>query len=194
MRNALYAEQSNPTRIQLDSPENRYNPSADEPGASAYPFVASTYRLTEQHTAGGMSRSNSHLNELQPEMFCEVSPALAKLRGLTNGGWATIATARSAIEARVLVTERMLPLHSEGRTIHQVGLPYHWGWAGDVTGDPANDLLSIAVDPNVHIFETKAFTCDIRPGRRPHGAALTAYVDAYRAQGALVETPETIDA
>jgi len=194
VRNALYAEQSNPTRIQLDSPENRYNPSADEPGASAYPFVASTYRLTEQHTAGGMSRSNSHLNELQPEMFCEVSPALAKLRGLTNGGWATIATARSAIEARVLVTERMLPLHSEGRTIHQVGLPYHWGWAGDVTGDPANDLLSIAVDPNVHIFETKAFTCDIRPGRRPHGAALTAYVDAYRAQGALVETPETIDA
>jgi len=47
-----------------------------------------------------------------------------------------------------------------------VGVPYHWGWRGLVTGDVANDLLAIVMDPNVHIQESKAATCDIRPGRR----------------------------
>ena len=53
-----------------------------------------------------------------------------------------------------------------GRTIHQVGLPYHWGWRGIVRGDVVNDLFGLALDPNVHIQEVKAATCDIRPGRR----------------------------
>jgi formate dehydrogenase major subunit len=69
-----------------------------------YPYVATTYRLTEHHTAGGMSRTLPFLAELQPELFCEVSPELAAERGLENAGWATIITARTAIEARVLVT------------------------------------------------------------------------------------------
>jgi formate dehydrogenase major subunit len=81
-------------------------------------------------------------------------------------GWATISTARASIAARVLVTERMRPLKVMGRTIEQVGLPYHWGWKGLVKGDVVNDLLGIAMDPNVHIQESKAATCDIRPGRR----------------------------
>ena len=125
-----------------------------------------TYRLTEHHTAGGMSRFLPVLCELQPEMFCEVSPELARLRGLTNGGWATISSARAAIEARVLVTERVKPLTVRGRAIHQVGLPYHWGYRGISRGDAANDLFPLALDPNVHIQEVKAATCDIRPGRR----------------------------
>jgi formate dehydrogenase major subunit len=138
-----------------------------------------TFRLTEHHTAGGMSRTVAHLAELQPEMFCEVSPELAAERGLENGGWATIVTARTAIEARVLVTERMRPLGVQGRTLHQVGLPYHWGSRGLVTGESANDLFPIALDPNVHIQETKAASCDIRPGRRPRGAALRELVERY---------------
>ena len=78
-----------------------------------------------------MSRTLSRLAELQPELFCEVSPGLAAERGLENGGWATIITARAAIEARVLVTRRMRPLRIPGEgVIHQVGLPYHWGSAG----------------------------------------------------------------
>ena len=89
------------------------------------------------------------------------------LRGLAHGGWATILTSRSAIEARVLVTERIRPLQVQGRTLQTVGLPFHWGFRGLTTGGAANDLFPIVLDPNVYIQEVKAATCDIRPGRLP---------------------------
>jgi formate dehydrogenase major subunit len=160
--NRLYRRSSNPARQLSHRRENPYNDDV-----AAFPYVVTTYRLTEHHTAGGMSRVLGYLSELQPEMFCEVSPALARERGLVNGGWATVVTSRTAIEVRVLVTDRIRPLEVLGRVIHQVGLPYHWGWRGISTGDSANDLFPIALDPNVHIQEVKAATCDIRPGRRP---------------------------
>ena len=178
--NSVYAQDRSPTRETFHTADNPYNPSGGEAGAGTFPFVLTTYRLTEHHTAGGMSRSVPHLAELQPELFCEVSPQLAAERGLEHGGWATIATARAAIEARVLVTERIQPLHVAGRTAHQIGLPYHFGRRGLVTGDSANDLLPIVLDRNTHINEFKAATCDIRPGRRPRGPALLDYVEEYR--------------
>ncbi len=179
--NPLYAQRANPARDQNeDLAEDPYNPVADEPGADEYPYVATTYRLTEHHTAGGMTRSVPYLAELQPQMFVEVHPDLARERGLVHGGWATVTTARSAIEARVLVTDRVRPLRMNGREYHQVGLPYHWGTRGLTTGGAANDLAHMALDPNVHIQEVKAFSCDIRPGRRPRGAALTEFVAAKR--------------
>jgi formate dehydrogenase major subunit len=116
-------------------------------------------------------------------MFCALSTALARDRGLEHGGWMTIVTMRSAIEARVMVTDRMTPLmigSHPPRPVHQVGLPYHWGSGGYATGDSANDLVGLALDPNVHIGEYKALTCDVRPGRRPRGRALLALVDDYR--------------
>jgi formate dehydrogenase major subunit len=182
--NPLYSQRANPRRQQNeDLAEDPYNPVADEPGAEVYPYVVTTYRLTEHHTAGGMTRSVPYLAELQPEMFCEVHPGLAREVGLEHGGWATIYTSRSAIEARVLVTERMRPLRmKDGRTVHQVGLPYHWGQRGLVTGDSANDLAHMALDPNVHIQEVKAFTCGIRPGRRPRGPELPRFVAELREQ------------
>jgi formate dehydrogenase major subunit len=152
-----------------------------------YPYVATTYRLTEHHTAGGMSRTLPFLAELQPEFFCEVSPELAAERGLEHAGWATIITARTAVEARVLVTPRMRPLVIEGRPLHQVGLPYHWGANGLVTGDSANELASLALDPNVHIQEVKAMACDIRPGRRPRGPALRLLVRDYAVRAGITE-------
>jgi formate dehydrogenase major subunit len=115
-----------------------------------------------------------------PELFVEVSPELAAERALTHGDWATIATARTAIEARVMVTDRLRPLTVDGRVVHQVGLPYHWGRNGLSRGDAANELLSQVLDLNTHISEYKAATCDVRPGRRPRGAALTALVADYR--------------
>jgi formate dehydrogenase major subunit len=160
--------------------EDPYNPVADEPGAEEYPYVLTTYRLTEHHTAGGMTRFTPYLAELQPGMFVEVHPELARERGLTHGRWATISTARSAIEARVLVTDRIRPVRVNGRVTHQVGLPYHWGSRGLTTGGSANDLLHLALDPNVHIMETKGLTCDIQPGRRPRGRALTELVARKR--------------
>ena len=139
--------------------------------------MLTTYRLTEHHTAGGMSRQLSHLSELQPELFTEISPELAAELGLENGGWATITTARAQIEARVLVTPRMRPLQIDGQTVHQVGLPYHWGYRGQVTGDIVNDLLVISEEPNVRIMETKALTCNVAPGRRARGKELLAQMD-----------------
>jgi formate dehydrogenase major subunit len=192
LANPLYeSQQANPARQQFRRDENRYNPTHGEPGVEVFPYVATTYRLTEHHTAGGMTRWLPYLAELQPEMFCEVSPALARERGLEHGGWMTIVTMRAAIEARVMVTERIAPLRVDGRTIHQVGLPYHWGSRGYSKGDSANDLLGLALDPNVHIGEYKALTCDVRPGRRPRGSALLDLVDEYRrrAAGAGVAEP-----
>ena len=121
-----------------------------------------------------------YLAELQPELFCEVSPQLAAERGLEHGGWATIVSSRTAIEARVMVTERVTPLEVQGRTMHTVGVPYHWGSRGLVTGDSANELLPLALDNNVHISEYKVATCDIRPGRRPRGRDRLELVEDYR--------------
>jgi len=132
-----------------------------------------------------MSRTVAYLSELQPELFVEVSPELAQERSLEHRGWATIVTARSAVQARVMVTDRLRPLTVDGRTIHQVGLPYHWGRKGLSTGDAANELLSQVLDLNTHIAEYKTATCDIRPGRRPRGRALTALVEDYRARAGV---------
>jgi formate dehydrogenase major subunit len=175
--NYLYGQQANPARENIAAPYNRPNPAESD----VYPYVFTTYRLTEHHTAGGMSRTLPYLSELQPEFFVEVSPQLAEERGLENGGWATLVSARTAIEARVLVTERIRPLKlRDGRLVHQIGVPYHWGEIGLSTGDSANDLFGVVMDPNVHIQESKVATCDIRPGRRPRGKELVAFVEEYR--------------
>ncbi|MEU6117552.1 formate dehydrogenase [Streptomyces sp. NPDC047117] len=186
--NALYPDRPRSPARQLHSrPGNRYHPSGDEPGADIFPYVVTTHRLTEHFTAGGMSRWSPYLSELQPEFFCEVSPALAAERGLTHTGWATIVTARNAVEARVLVTERIKSLTVQGRTVHQIGLPFHWGPNGTVTGDAANELMAIALDPNAHIQEDKALTADIRPGRRPRGPDLPRLVADYRRRAGITE-------
>ena len=190
LANLVYPrQQRNPVRQvrAFAHPDNRFQPSNGSPGSDVFPYVATTYRLTEHHTAGGMSRWLPYLAELQPEFFCEVSPELAAERGLVHMGWATIVTARNAIEARVLVTSRIAPLTVDGRRLHQIGLPYHWGWSGYSTGDSANDLVAIGLDPNTHIQEAKAFACDIRPGRRPVGAARPALVREYRERAGIDE-------
>jgi formate dehydrogenase major subunit len=116
-----------------------------------------------------------------------VSPELAAERNLEHLGWATIVTARNVIEARVLVTERMTPLTVGGRRLHQVGLPYHWGTSGYTTGDSANELAAMSLDPNVHIQEVKAFACDIQPGRRPRGPARAELVRDYQRRAGITK-------
>ena len=158
VQNAVYAQQTNPAADAKERIDNAY---ADSPGDPRYPHVLTTYRLTEHHTAGGMSRTLSHLAELQPELFCEISPELAAEVGAANGGFVTITTPRGSIDARALVTPRMRPLIVQGRTIHQVGLPYHFGGHGLVTGDVVNDLVAISQEPNVKIMESKALVCRV---------------------------------
>src|SRR6201999_1355087 len=91
-----------------------------------FPIVATTFRLTEHYLSGPMSRFNSWLNELQPEMFVECSPELAAEIGFGNGDFVTVHTPRGAIVCRALVTRRIQTLWVGGRTVHQVGLPFHW--------------------------------------------------------------------
>jgi formate dehydrogenase major subunit len=189
VRNLLHRRQRDPARQLYEHEQNRYHPDPEGPGAEVFPYAATTYRLTEHFTAGGMSRWTPYLAELQPEFFCEVSPELAAERELEHGGWATIVSARGAVEARVMVTDRMAPLTIDGRTVHQIGMPYHWGPNGYAKGDSMNELSSMALDPSSHIQEVKALTVDIQPGRRPRGPARTALVLEYRERAGI--TAET---
>ena len=177
VNNPLYPErQNNPAALKKERPDNPYSFSPD----ARFPYVLTTYRLTEHHTAGGMTRPLSHLAELQPELFCEISPELAAEIGVRHKEFVTITTARGLVEARALITSRMPALTVNGKTMHQVGLPYHWGFKGRATGDVVNDLLAISEEPNVRIMETKGLLCNITPGRRARGKQ--ALIQHHKAQ------------
>ncbi len=137
-----------------------------DPGDPRFPIVITTYRLTEHHLTGVMSRWVPWLAALQPELFVEISPELATEKGITNTGWATISTPRGAIECKALVTRRLRPFQVNGRLVHQVGMPWHWGYRGIVTGDVVNTLTPLIGDPNVTIHEGKVFMCQVDSGRR----------------------------
>ena len=161
--NQLYrGQRSNP--IARFYRQRRDNPLA-VPGDERYPIVLTTYRLTEHHVSGPMTRWLPWLSELQPELFLELSPELARERGIRHRDWLTIVSARGAIEARAMVTRRLRPFRIEGRTVHQVGLPFHWGYQGVATGAIANDLTHLVLEPNVGIYEVKAIMVDVRPSR-----------------------------
>ncbi len=155
--NPLYAQQNSPVIKRWDRPDNVVAATGDP----AFPYVLSTYRLTEHHLSGVMSRWLPWLAELQPELFAEISPELAAERGIENTELVRIITPRGQITAKALVTRRQQPLQVAGKTIHHVGLPWHWGYQGVVTGAVVNDLSSLIGDPNVSMHEGKSFVCNV---------------------------------
>ncbi len=159
--NPMYPQQVNPVADRRARPDNPWANSPDD----RFPHVLTTYRLTEHHTAGGMSRTLSHLAELQPALFIEMSIELAGVVGIANGERARVTTARGSIEAFALVTPRIRPVVIEGRIVHQVAMPFHFGHRGLVTGDSVNDLIAISEEPNVRIMESKALLCRVEPAR-----------------------------
>ena len=161
VRNALYRQQSNPSVQVEQSPLNPIAPVGDP----EYPIVATNYRLTEHYLSGPMSRFAGWLNELQPAMFVELSPQLAAERGIAHGDWLVVSSPRGEIEGRAMVTPRLQPLLVQGRTVHQIGIPIHFGYSGEVTGSSVNELTSTTSDPNVSMHEAKAHTCQVRKGR-----------------------------
>ncbi|MEY2489777.1 MAG: formate dehydrogenase major subunit [Verrucomicrobiota bacterium] len=179
VKNALYSRDTNPVVNWFTRQENRFAP----PGDTRFPFVLTTYRLTEHHTAGGMSRFLSHLAELQPELFAEMSPELAVELKIKNGDYISIVSLRGAIESRALVSRRMRPVHLNGKTVHQIAMPFHFGTAGPVKGGSTNDLVPISGEPNVTIMEAKALACNIVPGRLPRGPAYEEWIKKYIPQG-----------
>ena len=175
VENALYAQQNNPTLREWPRDDNAYNGTDN----AAYPYVMTTYRLTEQ--SGIMTRYVPWLAELQPALFAEIDPELAVLRGVRNGDWVTLTTKLGEIEARALVSGRMRPLRvAKGRKIHQIGVPYNYGTMGFARGDSIGQLIPLAMDPNVSIHEAKSLTCNLRAGRR------STYVAAERRPDAPV--------
>ena len=161
VKNQLYKQDRNPITKLYEVPGNKYN----EFAGPQFPTVITTYRLTEHHLSGTMTRWLPWLAELMPELFVEISPELAKEKAIANGEYLRVITERGVTEARALVTKRLRPLTVNGQVIHQVGMPWHWGYQGIATGDVANNVTALVADPNVSIHEGKAFTCRIEKGR-----------------------------
>ena len=129
-----------------------------------------------------MSRFLSHLSELQPEMFVEISPELASELKIANSDYVCLVSLRGAIEARALVSRRIRPVNLNGKTVHQVAVPFHFGAAGPLRGNAANNLVAISGEPNVTIMESKALVCNVIPGRLPRGAAYLDWIERYAPQ------------
>ena len=163
VHNLFYHHQDNPLAKKWLRPDNPYHAPADP----AYPYAITTYRLTEHHSGGTPTRMVPSLAELQPEGFVEIPPELAREKDIATLDWVVVSTARGSVEAKAVVTHRLRPFTIDGRTIYQVGMPFHFGWQGYATGAIANTLTAIVGDPNTTIHEGKAFTCDLRKGRLP---------------------------
>jgi formate dehydrogenase major subunit len=157
VQNPLYKQQSSPVYKYWKDNANQLA----KVGDPKFPYVITTYRLTEHYLAGAMSRWLPWLTELQPELFVEISPELAQEKGIKNLDWCRITSPRRQVRAKALVTRRMRPFNIDGKVIHQVGMPWHWGYEGVSTGDVVNELTALIADPNVSMHEAKAFVCNV---------------------------------
>ncbi|RQW78966.1 MAG: formate dehydrogenase-N subunit alpha, partial [Geobacter sp.] len=129
-----------------------------------FPFVATTYRTTEHWQTGAMTRQQPWLAELQPNMFVEMSRELAEELEIENGEWCTVVSARGKVKAVAMVTGRFKPFHIGDTIVHEVGLPWCFGYMGLATGDSANVLVPNIGDANTMIPESKSFLVNIRKG------------------------------
>ena len=154
--NLLSGTQNNPA-FKIWASEMDYKGEADK-----YPIIATTYRITEHMQAGAMTRNLPWLVEAMPELFVEMSPELAEEKGIRNGDKVVVETARGSVTGVALVTPRFRPFRVNGRVLHQIGVPWHWGYMGISTGDSANVLTPHVGDANTMIPEFKAFLCDVR--------------------------------
>jgi len=155
--NPLYPQQSSPVLKYWKLDGN----ALAAPGDPRFPYIVTTYRLTEHYLSGAMSRWNPWLTELQPEFFIEISPELAAEKGIGNTDRIRVWTPRGSVRGKALVTRRVRPFTIAGRVVHHLGMPFHWGYQGLVVGDAANELTALVGDPNVSIHEAKAFVCNV---------------------------------
>ena len=156
VQNMMSGTQTNPALLAGAS-------AAEQRGtADKYPYVATTYRVVEHWQSGAMTRHLPWLCELMPEMFIEISEELADELGIKNVDKVIVESARGNIEAKALVTKRFKPFQIDGKVIHEIGMPWHWGYAGIAKGDSANVLTPHVGDANTMIPEYKAFLVNVR--------------------------------
>jgi len=175
-KNYMSLQFINPTIKRWDEEGTGTNVDARATCDLRFPFVCSTYRVSEHWQTGVMTRWCSWLAEMQPEMFVEMSTELGKMKGIKNGDHVVVKSIRGAVDAVAIVTPRFKPFSVNGQTIHQVGIPWHYGWVttnmrkfvqGDkkpevfTSGDSANLLTPFIGDPNTMIPESKVFMVNI---------------------------------
>lgn len=129
---------------------------------SKYPIIATTYRLSEHWQSGAMTRNVPWLAELVNYMFVEISEELAREKGIKEKDKVIVSSARGEIEAFAMITKRFKPYKLKGKTVHHIGMPWHFGYKGIATGATANRLTPHVGDANSSIPEYKAFLCDVR--------------------------------
>ena len=166
-KNPLSRTQSNPVAKVWQVPDQMNN--LAPVGSADYPYVITTYRLTEHHLSGVMSRYLPMLAELHYAHFAEISHELARELKIDNGDMVTVMSPRGKIHVKAMVTNRLKPFIVDGKTVHQIGVPWHWGYNGveglpGSKGDITNDLSATVGDPTVFIQETKAFVCNVKKG------------------------------
>jgi formate dehydrogenase major subunit len=130
--------------------------------AKEFPYAATSYRLTEHFH---FWTKHVQINAvLQPEFFVEIGEALAQEKGIKPGGWVRVWSMRGSVKAKAVVTKRIAPLTCDGKTVHIVGIPLHWGFTGVARkGFGPNSLTPYVGDANIETPEYKAFLVDIEP-------------------------------
>ena len=159
VKNPMFSQQSNPTAAPVELPEfQKYGKAKD------YPYVLTTYMVTEQFLSGGVTRNTPQLNELMPSNFAEISKSLAKKAGVKSGDPVKISTARGDVTVSAMVTDRMQPLKVDGREVEVVGVPWGWGFRGLVQGESVNQVTNSGYEPNTGTPEYKACACNVTKG------------------------------
>lgn len=163
--NLLYKKQRyNPIARVYETPDDRFVAGLDP----RFPYVGTTYRVTEHWQTGVMTRHMDWLMELEPQVFAEIDRELAKKKGIRSGDKVILTSPRGRIWAIAIVTDRMRPLRIMGKTCHIIGIPWHYGWRWPEDGsggDSANLLTPNVVDPNTFIQESKCFLVNIEKAR-----------------------------
>lgn len=154
--NAFSSVQFNPVSV-IWSEEGNKKGDKDK-----FPIIATTYRVSEHWQSGAMTRNQEWLSELVPHMFIEISEELAAEKGIKNKDRVLVTSARGSIEAYAMITKRFKPMVIRGKKTHQIGMPWHFGYKGIVTGGTANNLTANIADPETTMPEYKAFLCDVR--------------------------------
>jgi formate dehydrogenase major subunit len=180
-KNLMSPQKNNPAIRRFDKPGVGSDMDVYSGVASCdprFPFICSTYRVSEHWQTGVLTRWCPWLAEMQPGMFVEMSEELARERGMKNGEKVIVKSARGEVEATAIVTPRFKPFNIDGNIIHEVGIPWHFGWITQARpknkyskidkkpevftyGDAANLLTPTIGDANTMIPESKAFMVNV---------------------------------
>jgi formate dehydrogenase major subunit len=159
-----------PFSKQLSSPVYKFHTSDMDaiapPADPRFPYVLTTYSLTEHWCGGCETRNVPNLLEAEPQLYVEMSHELAKEKGIANGDGVILESVRGKCEAIAMVTVRIRPFTVMGKTIHLVGMPFAYGWTTPKCGDSTNRLTVPAYDPNTTIQESKACCVNLRKAEK----------------------------